>query len=1126
MKTITGRLSISAVCFMLSTLPPAVNAQTVTSASGPHYAVIQRGPGSRVWQTANAVTNALTGAVEVLTNQYTELGDGLCYETASGWADSLALIEATPTGAQAVHGPLKAQFALSSLKAPGAITLTTASGQVFQSHPLEVDYFDAASGKTMLVAPLQACAGTLQPPAQVVYSNAFNANGLVANVRYVYAKNGFAQDIEIWQLPDPRLFGLNPAHTRLQVRTLFDGAPQPQGQRQVVLKQQTDPVLRKTMVSPDLVGHLLFFGDAWFPVGAVFPSPNGAGGTNQPAALRVPNLLDPNNAPVGASWTAGNGQTAVLVESVDYTDLASRLAAPATGPATRPVILDYTELSGSQDAWTFYGGTTYVISNSFTVGTSGGLADFEGGTCVKFATNAYLMVLGHAYFNYPPPQSANPVFTCADDNDSGQTINGTTGIPAAEAAQEVWLYYGMGPNIGPALFNWAQTAVQYDVDPSLDNSYYVDGCTFQNSSIGVYSDLGSSSLYLGEYAQDTYCHVTTPLDQVSGYIGYNNLIASCTTPSASFTESPSGGLVPLTVQFTDASTGCIAAWDWNFGDGSSHADSQDPAHTYTANGVYTVTLTLTGGNGTQYHATNTIQVDGADFTYGPITGQASLTVNFTNTSTGATSYSWTFGDGATSTSPNPSHTYAFGTYTVSLTVNTGAGQSSKSVIIYVSPSTIINASHMSGNQAETTVAINPANTNVVVAFSFNATGNSGLFEGVSTDGGSTWTTNVIASTTSLLPPATWADECATFDKFGNLFLVYGTTNYDAAVLDSTNNGSSFFIITNFATQLSPNGGLEQPWIATGPSGTTNAYAVWVSYDDIQTQGASGPITNSVINACGAPIYGYGSVGTFGSLESIAVPAGVLADGDRVAVGPTGKVMCTFQSLNTSPSHLYYSVDPDGLGASVFSSATVITNTLVSWGYVIPAQSTNRGITAGGTLAWDISGLTYNGRVYFVYTDMWSSGSYDTDIYLLFSDNNGSSWKLANGGARLNGETNGTSQFQPAIAVDQTTGKLGISWYDARNDSLNNRAVQYFGAVSSNGGTNFSVNLQLTPGQTDINLLSSSTWKTYNGLLDYTGLAYYNGVLFAVWSDNSNNPQNPANPDGSGALDTYVSKFSW
>lgn len=64
----------------------------------------------------------------------------------------------------------------------------------------------------------------------------------------------------------------------------------------------------------------------------------------------------------------------------------------------------------------------------------------------------------------------------------------------------------------------------------------------------------------------------------------------------------------------------------------------------------------------------------ASFTLGPGSGCASLTVNFTNTSTAGTvaaitSTDWTFGDGGTSSDNDPVYTYDdAGTYTVTLTV--------------------------------------------------------------------------------------------------------------------------------------------------------------------------------------------------------------------------------------------------------------------------------------------------------------------------------------------------------------------------------------------------------------------------------------------------------------------------
>ena len=64
-------------------------------------------------------------------------------------------------------------------------------------------------------------------------------------------------------------------------------------------------------------------------------------------------------------------------------------------------------------------------------------------------------------------------------------------------------------------------------------------------------------------------------------------------PVANFSGSPTSGTEPLTVNFTDLSTGSITSWAWTFGDGGT-STAQNPSHTYTSAGTYTVALTVTG----------------------------------------------------------------------------------------------------------------------------------------------------------------------------------------------------------------------------------------------------------------------------------------------------------------------------------------------------------------------------------------------------------------------------------------------------------------------------------------------------------------------------------------------------
>jgi len=84
--------------------------------------------------------------------------------------------------------------------------------------------------------------------------------------------------------------------------------------------------------------------------------------------------------------------------------------------------------------------------------------------------------------------------------------------------------------------------------------------------------------------------------------------AQSSAPVAAFTGSPTSGVAPLTVIFTDSSTGSPTSWSWNFGDGGT-STSQNPSHTFTSAGTYTVSLTATNSAGSNtFPRTNYITV--------------------------------------------------------------------------------------------------------------------------------------------------------------------------------------------------------------------------------------------------------------------------------------------------------------------------------------------------------------------------------------------------------------------------------------------------------------------------------------------------------------------------------------
>ena len=70
-------------------------------------------------------------------------------------------------------------------------------------------------------------------------------------------------------------------------------------------------------------------------------------------------------------------------------------------------------------------------------------------------------------------------------------------------------------------------------------------------------------------------------------------------PTAGFTINTTSGTAPLTVMFTDNSTGTsITSWNWSFGDGTweNITSSTNPIHTYTF-GTWYPTLTVTNVSG-------------------------------------------------------------------------------------------------------------------------------------------------------------------------------------------------------------------------------------------------------------------------------------------------------------------------------------------------------------------------------------------------------------------------------------------------------------------------------------------------------------------------------------------------
>jgi len=141
---------------------------------------------------------------------------------------------------------------------------------------------------------------------------------------------------------------------------------------------------------------------------------------------------------------------------------------------------------------------------------------------------------------------------------------------------------------------------------------------------------------------------------------------------SSFTDTATQNCrAPVQVQFAANSTGPgTLSYQWDFGDGSSSSLAY-PTHTYTSNGVYTVTLITTSSQRCRdtLRRANLFNIGLATARFtSPDSACAGLAVAINNTSQPSPStVMWDFGDGTRSTAPTPFKTYPNpGIYTIKL----------------------------------------------------------------------------------------------------------------------------------------------------------------------------------------------------------------------------------------------------------------------------------------------------------------------------------------------------------------------------------------------------------------------------------------------------------------------------
>lgn len=305
------------------------------------------------------------------------------------------------------------------------------------------------------------------------------------------------------------------------------------------------------------------------------------------SGLAVINYL--NNGLTGTNCTA-----TTIANAISGNDYITFTITPAAGKSISITSIDFRPISQG------FNRSFYVFSsrNGFTAGNHIGsftnnsefnapisTVTVSGHTNITTATEFRVYIFGHTdqYQSVGLGNNASGSAT-KDIVVNGSVSGGDTQAPTVatnlsasniKATTFSLSWTNATDNVGVTGYDVYAGTTKLNSSLITTNSYNVTGltaCTTYSITVRAYDAAGNSSTS-STLSVKTNC-----------------------APSAVLNATPVSGTAPLAVSFdangsTDPDAGdFILGYDWDFGDGSAHANSNAPSHTYTAAGTYTATL--------------------------------------------------------------------------------------------------------------------------------------------------------------------------------------------------------------------------------------------------------------------------------------------------------------------------------------------------------------------------------------------------------------------------------------------------------------------------------------------------------------------------------------------------------
>jgi hypothetical protein len=224
-------------------------------------------------------------------------------------------------------------------------------------------------------------------------------------------------------------------------------------------------------------------------------------------------------------------------------------------------------------------------------------------------------------------------------------------------------------------------------------------------------------------------------------------------------------------------------------------------------------------------------------------------------------------------------------------------------------------------------------------------------------------------------------------------------------------------------------------------------------------------------------------------------------GTSIATGINGEVyICWAKSTDADWDAESLGFAKSTNGGTIYTTSTPFNydGIRVGVGGVNPIFN-NTQVTDFPAIAVDRSCNSTRGRIFVVYPEK-ENGNGKAIIRVRYSDNQGSTWSAAQTVSISNGRQN----WQPAIAVDETTGAVCIIYYSF--DGASGWGTNTYMAYSTDGGATFT-NLKISDASHITEIVDQVNPAPIGPLVrsgHYSAVDAYGGYAIATWSDHRPN----------------------